>query len=171
MKLINMNPAKLFKQYKKSRSVSRSETDPSSFSSQTTSSSSCSYYKRNGSSTPPSVLPHWSHQLCFDGEGDRDGKVKKEELQALLCRLGLSQEDLRLMLTDLDTDGDGCISSEELYAIRAAFAPPSCELEMRDTFDFFDSDHDGRITAEELFQVFKNIGDAGCTMEDCRRIS
>lgn len=104
---------------------------------------------------------------------DGDGKIKKEELEALLCRLGAeppNQEELQLMLSDVDRDGDGCITLEEFYAIGSAFAPPTCDMELRDTFDFFDSDRDGKITAEELFNVFKTIGDSQCTLEDCRRM-
>ena len=100
-------------------------------------------------------------------------EIEKEELERLLCRLAAeppSQEELKLMLNEVDRDGDGCISLEEFYAIGSAFAPPACDGELRDTFDFFDSDRDGKITAEELFEVFKTIGDAGCTLEDCRRM-
>ncbi|XP_073298229.1 probable calcium-binding protein CML35 [Primulina huaijiensis] len=181
MKLSNINPAKLFKQHKKSRSVSRSETDPSSFSSHTSSCSDDGYKKPN---TPKSVLPSssedWSDEVCFELkqafemiDRDGDGKIKKEELEDLLSRLGAEppiREELKLMLSEVDTDGDGCISLEEFYAIESAFAPPSCDLEMRSTFDFFDSDHDGKITADELFKAFKTIGDAGCTLDECRRM-
>ncbi|KAL9150788.1 hypothetical protein ABFS82_11G011600 [Erythranthe guttata] len=104
---------------------------------------------------------------------DGDGKIKKEELEGLLSRLGAeppSQEELKLMVSEVDRDGDGCISLEEFYAIGSAFAPPTCDGELRSTFDFFDSDRDGKITAEELFRVFETIGDARCTLEDCRRM-
>lgn len=105
---------------------------------------------------------------------DGDGKIRKEEMERLLCQLGAeppSQEELKLMLSEVDTDGDGCISLEEFYAIGSVFAPPACDVELKDTFDFFDSDRDGKITAEELFNVFKTIGcDAECTLEDCRRM-
>ncbi|KAI3471731.1 hypothetical protein Pfo_028381 [Paulownia fortunei] len=194
MKLTKIIPGKLFKS-KKSRSVSRSETDPLSFSSQTTSSSASSedgFKKPNGLSTPTSVLPsssaeistgEWSEisadvyfelKQAFEMiDRDGDGKIKKEELEALLCGLGAeppSQEELQLMLSEVDRDGDGCITLEEFYAIGSAFAPPTCDTELRDTFDFFDSDRDGKITAEELFNVFKTIGDPRCTLEDCRRM-
>ncbi|GFP80875.1 probable calcium-binding protein cml36 [Phtheirospermum japonicum] len=181
MKLAKIIPGKLFKP-KKTRSVSRSETDPSSFSSQTTSSSSSEdvFKKPTGLSTPTSVLPSGSADVYFELkqafemiDRDGDGRIKKEELEALLCGLGAeppSQEELRLMLAEVDRDGDGCVTLEEFYAIGSAFAPPACDTEMRDTFDFFDSDRDGRITAEELFNVFRTIGDAQCTLEDCRRM-
>ncbi|XP_057770400.1 probable calcium-binding protein CML36 [Salvia miltiorrhiza] len=195
MKLAKILPGKLFKT-RKSRSVSRSDTDPSSFSSQATSSSSSSSSsedvfktsKPNGSSTPNSVLPssssgEWPEisadvylelKQAFEMiDRDGDGKIEKEELERLLRRIGAeppSQEELKLMLSEVDRDGDGCISLEEFYAIGSAFAPPACGGEMRETFDFFDSDRDGRITAEELLEVFKTIGDARCTLEECRRM-
>ncbi|KAK6127232.1 hypothetical protein DH2020_039031 [Rehmannia glutinosa] len=192
MKLAKFIPKNLFKP-KKSRSVSGSETDqPSpSFSSQTTSSSSGEISKNpNGSSTPTTVLlpssssaDEWSEisadvyfelKQAFEMiDRDGDGKIMKEELETLLCRLGAdppSEEEMKLMLSEVDRDGDGCITLEEFYAIGSAFAPPACDGELRDAFGFFDSDRDGRITAEELFSVFKTIGDAGCTLEDCRRM-
>ncbi|KAG6413679.1 hypothetical protein SASPL_126393 [Salvia splendens] len=189
MKLAKIH--KLFKT-KKSPSVSRSDTDPPSFSSQATSSSSSSsedvFKNPIGSTTPNSVLPstssgewpdipsdlHLELKQAFEMiDRNGDGKIEKEELGRLLRRIGAeppSQEELKLMLNEVDSDGDGCISLEEFYAISSAFAPPACDGEMRETFDFFDSDRDGRITAEELLEVFKTIGDAGCTLEECRRM-
>ncbi|KAH6779644.1 hypothetical protein C2S52_010881 [Perilla frutescens var. hirtella] len=194
MKLTKINPAKLFRS-KKSRSVSRSEADPLSFSSQTTSSSASSedgFKKPNGLSTPTSVLPSTSADISTEEwtevsasvyfelkqafemiDRDGDGKITKEELETLLSRLGAeppNKEELQLMLSEVDRDGDGCITLEEFHAIGSAFAPPTDHSELRDTFDFFDSDRDGKITAEELFSVFKTIGDARCTLEDCRRM-
>ncbi|PIN05509.1 Calmodulin and related proteins (EF-Hand superfamily) [Handroanthus impetiginosus] len=190
MKFTKIIPGKLFKS-KRSRSVSRSEADQSSFSSHTTSSSSSSedgFKKPNGLSTPTTVLPslageEWpeiSADVYFELkqafemiDRDGDGKIKKEELEGLLCRLGAeppSQEEMKLMLSEVDRDGDGCISLEEFYAIGSAFAPPAGDCELREAFDVFDSDRDGKITAEELFNVFKTIGVARCTLEDCRRM-
>ncbi|KAL2535012.1 putative calcium-binding protein CML36 [Abeliophyllum distichum] len=185
MKLIKNIPKNLFSR-KKSRSIPGSESDPASFSCQTTSSASSSDDSQtgvrnptNGSATPISVLPaeEWADfelKQAFELiDRDGDGKIKKEELEALLIRVGAeppSQEELRLMLNEVDLDGDGCISLQEFYAIGSAFGPPACDIELKETFDFFDSDHDGKITAEELFNVFRTIGDGQCTLEDCRRM-
>ena len=81
-----------------------------------------------------------------------------------------SQEELSIMVSEVDRDGDGCISFEEFGAISSAFGPASDDSELHETFDFFDTDHDGKITAEELFNVFTSIGDERCTLEDCRRM-
>ncbi|XP_031110505.1 probable calcium-binding protein CML36 [Ipomoea triloba] len=139
-------------------------------------------------STPTSVLPALNHEISPDEwpgvyaelvqafkliDRDDDGKIRKEELEALLSQVGAeppTREELRLMLSEVDRDGDGCISLEEFSVLSSAFAPPSCDSELRDAFDFFDTDHDGKITAEELFNVFRTIGDSRCTLEDCRRM-
>ncbi|KAL2483034.1 putative calcium-binding protein CML36 [Forsythia ovata] len=195
MKLVKIIPKKLFN-FKKNRSISRSETDPSSsFSSQTTSSEDdlqAGSNKPNGLATPTSVLPSLSSEISADEwseisaevyfelkqafemiDRDGNGKIKKEALEALLSRVGPvppSPEELKMMLSDVDSDGDGCISVEEFHAIGSAFGQPACDAELKDAFDFFDSNGDGKITAEELFNVFRTMGDARCTLEDCRRM-
>ncbi|CAH9127587.1 unnamed protein product [Cuscuta epithymum] len=191
MKLIRSipHPGKLFKSLKP-RSKSRSD-GPSSPSSDSDSQSG--YRKSTGGlSTPTSVLPAVTNEISTEEwsdisagvyaelvqafkliDSDEDGKIRMEELGALLSRVGaepIGEEELRMMLSDVDRDGDGCISLEDFCALSSAFAPPSCDSELRDAFDFFDTDHDGRITAEELFSVFRTIGDARCTLEDCRRM-
>ncbi|XP_059295730.1 probable calcium-binding protein CML36 [Lycium ferocissimum] len=184
MKLIKNLPKKLFINYKKSRStsssISRSET-PSFGSSSDSDSHHGSKKQPPGLSTPTSVLPtrptndiyaelvHAFHTM----DTDNDGKIRKEELEEILTRVGSdppSKEELKLLLNEVDVNGDGCISLEEFGAITSAFGPPACDGELRDAFDFFDANHDGKITAEELFNVFKNIGDGRCTLEECKRM-
>lgn len=106
-------------------------------------------------------------------DGDGDGKIHKEELSAILTRVGSdppTEEELVQLLNEVDVNGDGCISLQEFGAISSAFGPPACDSELRDAFDFFDADHDGKITADELFSVFRQIGDSRCTLEECRRM-
>ncbi|KAK3014969.1 hypothetical protein RJ639_009201 [Escallonia herrerae] len=195
MKLSNINPKKLFRT-KKTRSVSRSD-DPSSFSFGTTSSDSpeSSHHDKSGlgAKTPTSVLPTYSPEISSSSEwsevspdvyfdliqafklidGDGDGKITREELVALLSRVGgepPSDEELKLMLSEVDREGNGCISLQEFGAIGSAFGQPACDAELRDVFDFFDTDRDGRITAEELSNVFASIGVGRFTLEECRRM-
>lgn len=169
------------------RSVSRSE--PTSFSSGSTSSSSSSdalsIPRSKGLATPTSVLgseisgdwadpagdppPEGPFELAqafklIDKDGD--GKITRQELAAVLRRVGRgdsSEAELVAMLGEVDRDGDGCISLEDFGAIGSARGS-----ELRDVFELFDKDGDGRITAEELLRVFEAIGDDGCTIDDCR---
>ncbi|KAI3446506.1 hypothetical protein Pfo_003171 [Paulownia fortunei] len=167
MKLTKIIPRKLFKT-KKSRSVSGSEIEPLSVLPSLSAEISADEWSEISADV------YFDLKQAFEMiDRDGDGKIKKEELEGLLCRLGAeppSREELKLMLSEVDRDGDGCITLEEFHVIGSAFAPPACDGEMRDAFDFFDSDRDGKITAEELFNVFKTIGDAQCTLEDCRRM-
>ncbi|GMP59188.1 hypothetical protein CsSME_00022567 [Camellia sinensis var. sinensis] len=153
MKLVtNINPKRLFRS-KKSRSVSRS--DPLSFSSGSSSSESSTsgplHHRKSEpeKETPTSVLPSksseiscdWS-EICFEFvqtfkmiDKDADGKITSKELEALLSRVGLvsaeppTEEELKLMLSDVDKDGDGCISLEEYYGL-VWFQKPSFELSL-----------------------------------------
>ncbi|KVI03479.1 probable calcium-binding protein CML36 [Cynara cardunculus var. scolymus] len=191
-----INPKNLFRS-KKHGTVSRSESSSFGSSITTTSGSPDSTHhhksKSKGLATPTSVLLTHSHEISSDDwsdisadvqfelvhafrimDTDGDGRITRAELEALLSRIGgaepLSPEELSLMLNEVDRDGDGSISLEEFCVISSAFGPPSCDEELRGTFEFFDTDRDGLITADELFSVFKSIGGGQCTLEDCRRM-
>ncbi|XP_010543513.1 PREDICTED: probable calcium-binding protein CML36 [Tarenaya hassleriana] len=190
MKFAKFNPKRLFRS--KDRSVvSRSQT--SSFGSV---SSSSSVDRKHavadaGTVTPTSVLPEVSGDFAaVDAsypysylelvqafkliDKDNDGAVSRQDLEALLSRLGpdpLSQEEIDVMLGDLDRDGDGAIRLEALASrVVSAGDLSRHSAELRETFEFFDADRDGLISAEELLRVFASIGDEQCTLEDCRRM-
>ncbi|GAA0152133.1 calmodulin-related [Lithospermum erythrorhizon] len=174
---------KKLKKLNKTRSISRSN-DPS-FSSTTSSDSSELSHKPSGSRTPTSVLPNeieWVENYITNNfvqafqmmDQDGDGKIKKDELQILLSKVSgqtLTENEIKSMLTEVDQDGDGCISLEELKIIGSALEPPTCDNELRETFDFFDEDHNGKISAEELYNVLKTIvGEGGCSLDECRKM-
>lgn len=198
MKLININPKnlklspkRLFRSKKEHSAVSRS--DPSSFGSGSSSSSSeGSTHKAvtAGSQTPTSVLPdvsgdwsdvtvdvRWELAQAFRLiDRDNDGVVTREELEAVLTRLGArppSPEEVAMMLSEVDGDDRGCISVEAIMnrvGSDGSGSGPDPEEELREAFEVFDTDRDGRISAEELLRVFKAIGDERCTLEECRRM-
>ncbi|OMO63107.1 Calcium-binding EF-hand [Corchorus olitorius] len=198
-----LSPKRLFRSTKKDRSVSKSDPSSYSSGSGTSSSSSSSdsvssihkghQYPSTATAdlgTPTSVLPEisgdWSdfstnfYLELFQAfkiiDKDNDGVITRSELEALLskvARLPPSREEVSLMLSEVDGDGDGCISLETLMnrVVGPACDEPACEPELRETFDIFDTDHDGKITAEELMAFYREkIGDERCTLEDCRRM-
>ncbi|KAI5318067.1 hypothetical protein L3X38_037775 [Prunus dulcis] len=193
----SLSPKRLFRSKKDRSAVSRRSSDPLSFESGTASSSSSSSSdslhkpgtgaEAGGIGTPTSVLPErsgdWSDfstDLQLDMaqafkliDRDNDGVVSIKELEALLSRLGAdppSQEEVMLMLSEVDREGNGSISLEALLNRVGPVCGPAADSELRDAFEVFDSDHDGKISAEELLNVFTAIGDDRCTLEDCRRM-
>lgn len=186
-KRLNLSPKRFFGSKKDRSIVSRSDPSSYSASSSSSSDSSISIHKHGNTTdlgTPTSVLPaeisgDWSdistdiyselgHAFKLI-DRDNDGIVSRNELVALLSRLG-SQEEVATMLSEVDRDGDGCISVEALMNQIGSAYEPAGDDELRVAFEFFDTDQDGKITAEELFGVYKAIGDERCTLEDCRRM-
>ncbi|KAG5242587.1 calcium-binding protein [Salix suchowensis] len=177
MKFIQkLSPKRLFGSKKDRSMLSRS--NPSSFGSGTASSSSSaetsvhlpdSATAKTGLRTPTSVLPQasgdWfdiSADLSFELaqafkliDRDNDGLVSRNELEALLTKLGTeppSSEEMAVILGEVD------------------HISPAGDDELRDAFVFFDSDRDGKITADELLNVYKAFGDEKCSLEDCKRM-
>ncbi|KAK7336492.1 hypothetical protein VNO77_17034 [Canavalia gladiata] len=198
MKLININPKslklspkRLFRSKKERSLVSRS--DPPSFGSGSSSSSSedSTHKTANGvapgSQTPTSVLPdvsgewsvvtvdvRWELAQAFRLiDRDNDGVVSREELQNVLTSLGAtsSPDDVAMMLSEVDDDGQGSISVETLMnRVGSGLESGSDPDELREVFEVFDTDRDGRISAKELHRVFQAIGDERCTIEECQRM-
>ncbi|CAN1282334.1 Probable calcium-binding protein CML35 [Linum perenne] len=176
-KSLNLSPKRLFRS-KKSRSTV-SGSDPSSFSSGTSSSSTSSdstNLKPHSAATPKSVLPTQSSDIFLDLQyaftfidRDNDGVVSRDDLAALLSRLG-GQDEVATMLSQVDSDGDGCVTVKALMGQIGSGWEPAGREELKETFQFFDTDHDGKITAEELLKGLLDIGEEKCTLEECRRM-
>ncbi|XVF47527.1 hypothetical protein PTKIN_Ptkin03bG0115700 [Pterospermum kingtungense] len=77
------------------------------------------------------------------------------------------------MQSDVDGDGNGCIILEMLMSqlVGLACDKPTCEPELRETFDILDTDHERNFTMKEkelMAFYMEKIRDELCTIKDCR---
>lgn len=93
---------------------------------------------------------------------DNDGTITAAEIGSVLQSIGVdaTEEDLKYLLHDLDTDGDGTIDFEEFAALMSHRNSAAEDNEdMKDAFELFDKDGDGLISAEEMRDVTAILGD------------
>ncbi|KAL2923409.1 putative calcium-binding protein CML36 [Bienertia sinuspersici] len=175
--LKSLNPKQIFKSRKSKSSFSITKSEPTSFGSSSYSSDSSGPPPGRTRSEEMSVRPDpWTEEAFKMMDLDGDGKITRIELHSLFKRVrvnapSLSEEEIAAMIKDIDKDGDGCISLQELEAVGSALDPTAAdEGDLKDAFDFFDANHDGKISAEELYKGFMALGDERCTLEDCQRM-
>ncbi|KAG6545614.1 hypothetical protein Mapa_012968 [Marchantia paleacea] len=128
--------------------------------------------------SPGANLRHLEHQELSDAfkliDVNQDGKISPSELGSVLCSLGYasSEEELKLMLDAVDTDGDGYIDLQEFINLNTkadSAGSAARSKELKAAFNVFDIDKNNFISAEELHQVLKGLGEKS-TMEDCSRM-
>ncbi|KAM7534412.1 hypothetical protein Aperf_G00000108375 [Anoplocephala perfoliata] len=97
---------------------------------------------------------------CFDLDGN--GTISKEEFAQILsvCNLDPSSAQIKLLMSQVDINGDGQIAFDEFVecfgAKELTSAPDVATLQ--ETFRVFDKDNDGYITSAELQAVLKQMG-------------
>jgi len=104
----------------------------------------------------------------FDANGD--GKISWSELGMLMTSLGCpaSDDELRLMVSVADSDGDGFIDFSEFAELNTfGVDDPRRLQDMKSAFGIFDFDGNGLISPDELLRVFDRLGER-CSLEDCR---
>ncbi|KAM5338852.1 calmodulin-alpha-like [Glossophaga mutica] len=95
----------------------------------------------------------------FDKNGD--GTINVQELGDVLKALGQNptEDELKNIIAQVDTDGDGAISFPEfLAAMVKRMKSWGGEQDLKEVFQAFDLDGDGHITIDELKQAMVRMG-------------
>ncbi|KAJ0753933.1 putative EF-hand domain-containing protein [Helianthus annuus] len=106
----------------------------------------------------------------FDANGD--GQIDISELGSILGALGSEtpEEELKVVMTEIDTDGNGVIDLNEFTEFQRRGCSGSdgdaVNKELREAFDLYDQDKNGKISAVELHSVLKSLGEK-CSLNDC----
>lgn len=98
----------------------------------------------------------------FDKDGD--GHVTVDELREVLGKMGEypSDEQLRDMICDVDTDNNGTIELPEFIEMMQRYEndPAAMDDDIRLAFRAFDLDGNGQIDRDELKQVLEKLGES-----------
>lgn len=79
-----------------------------------------------------------------------------------------SDDELRLMVSVADSDGDGFIDFSDFAELNTfSVNDPRGIEDMKNAFGIFDFDGNGLISPDELLRVFDMLGER-CSLEDCR---
>ena len=93
---------------------------------------------------------------------DHSGNIDYRELKAAMRALGfeVKKEELKKMITDVDSDGSGSIEFPEfLEMMTAKMGPSDTREELQKVFDSFDSDKTGQISFANLKRIAKELGE------------
>lgn len=96
----------------------------------------------------------------FDKDGD--GLITTKELGTVMRSLGqnLSEEELKTMIEEVDTDKSGTIDFQEFLGLMAwKMKETDIEEELVEAFKVFDRDGNGLISAHELRFVMSTSGE------------
>ncbi|XP_027931502.1 calmodulin-like protein 11 isoform X2 [Vigna unguiculata] len=92
----------------------------------------------------------------------KKGCINIEELGTAIRSLDENPtlEELQIMMSEVDTDGNGTIEFGEFLNLMARKMKESeAEEELKEAFRVFDKDQDGYISASELRSVMRTIGE------------
>lgn len=93
---------------------------------------------------------------------DADGNITTKELGTVMRSLGQNptEAELREMIREIDTDGNGMIDFPEFLTLMARkMKDTDTEEEIREAFKVFDKDGNGFISAVELRHIMTNLGE------------
>lgn len=106
----------------------------------------------------------------FDVNGD--GKISAAELGSIMGSLGqpVTEEDLKIMIKEVDSDGDGSINLEEFVSLNTKdIDTDEIMVNLKNAFSVYDIDQNGSISADELHKVMTSLGEE-CTLAECKKM-
>ncbi|XP_071833406.1 neo-calmodulin-like isoform X2 [Apostichopus japonicus] len=98
--------------------------------------------------------------LLFDQ--DKDGVISANELEKVmkLLKQDTSEEEIREMFDEADTDGNGAIDFKEFLTMMAnKMSKHSIDDGMKQAFKVFETDIKGHVSADDIRHVMKTYGD------------
>ncbi|XWS15082.1 hypothetical protein CRYUN_Cryun35bG0063800 [Craigia yunnanensis] len=105
-------------------------------------------------------------------DADNDGAINAAELGGILGSLGYnaSEQDVRAMIQQGDTNKDGLLSIEEFLDMNTKDMELGDLAQfLRSAFQAFDVNGDEALTATELHEVMRNLG-IELSLEDCQGV-
>jgi Ca2+-binding EF-hand superfamily protein len=120
--------------------------------------------------TEEQLKDYWMAFNAYDKDGN--GSISVEELRGVVESLGhtVTDEELRAMIAEVDTDDSGTLDFAEFLALMAfRLMLNDNEDEILEAFRIFDKDGNGKLSAEELEAVLKNLGEK-LTEKECAEI-
>ncbi|KAK9930717.1 hypothetical protein M0R45_027745 [Rubus argutus] len=106
-------------------------------------------------------------------DSDNDGKSTAPELGGILGSLGYnpSEQDVRAMMEQGDTNKDGLLSIEEFLEMNTKNMEfGGLQNVLKNAFEALDVGGDEVVTAEELYEVMGDDMGFEMTLEDCQGI-
>ena len=101
--------------------------------------------------------------LDMDGNGDVTVEELGEILRSMRLKLKLSDIQIKRVLKQIDTNGDGTIDTEELLDILEKFDTDGVVYKalhhrssIRQAFEKYDEDKSGYITKDELVEIIRD---------------
>lgn len=112
---------------------------------------------------------------------NRDGKLSVEEIATVVRSFGeeVTQEDIQMLITRVDSDGDGSLDLCEFIDLNTRAMSTSTSLDSQfstenaeddallATFNRFDINKDGFISADELHRSLAAFGEDKFSLEEC----
>merc|ERR1712048_593160 len=87
----------------------------------------------------------------YDSSGD--GRLCHSEIREVLEDVGITGEEMELIIESLDSDHSGVIEYSEFISGSLDLASDQVRQHLRVAFDVFDLDNSGKLTLQELRQV------------------